>query len=1584
MISAMINIKGASENNLRSIDVDIPHNKLTVITGVSGSGKSSLAFDIVFKEGQRRYLETFSSRTRQSLGKLMRPEVDHISGLRPAVSVDQKTVIRNSRSTVGTLSEIYDFLRLLFARKGASSDTNLKLNRNLFSFNSEIGACPACKGLGVTDQIDENLFIKDENLSIREGALTITTPSGYIIYSQVTMDVMDQVCKSEGFDVDIPWKDLNDYQKKVVLYGSDKIKIPFGKHTLESRMKWSGITAKPREEGYYKGIIPVMEEILKRDRNKNILRFARTVKCSACQGSRLSDEALSVYFESNTIADMSEMTISELNQYFKALHSDDEVVKEISKMIIDRTDLIVQLGLGYLTINRESTTLAGGEAQRLRLANQVGSNLQGLIYVLDEPSIGLHDRDNERLIRVLRKLVSNGNTVVVVEHDETIIRNADWVIDIGLYAGKDGGLKLFSGTFNEFIEDQKKSLTARYLNGSLKMEKTSSVRSSEKELKVLKANRNNLKDIDVTFKLGCFNVITGVSGAGKSSLIEFLLDYSLKKKMNGAELIKKVIHIDQSPIGRTPRSNPATYTKVFDYIRDLFAKQEMSIKNKWKKNHFSFNVVGGRCEKCQGAGYEQVGMHFMGDVEIQCSDCQGKRFSDETLMVKVRDKNIYDVLEMQVDEACDFFSDHPKIKRILDTINLLGLGYITLGQSATTFSGGEAQRIKLATELSRSSSGNTLYILDEPSTGLHFYDIDILLNALNNLVDNGNTVIVIEHNMEIINSADHIIDLGPESDILGGNLVFEGSKDMLSSMDSPTGIAFNNYLNRQYNIEEVNHDYNESDIYFHSVSTNNLKNININIPRNKITALVGVSGSGKSSFAFNTLFSEGQNRFAENLGAYARSQLSNKVSGEFEYCTGLTATIAVSQRSLTPNPRSTVGTITEIYDYYRLLFARFNDQKETLLSSVFSFNKKNGACSICNGIGKVTTASIDKLITHSECSILNGAIKGTKTGQFYGDPYGQYVALLKAVGKKYNIDFEKPYKELDQFAKDLILDGAGSDEFDAEWHYKRKNREGVQKFRKSWDGLISLINEEYKRKHADKRGESMMNVMMEVECAACEGSRLNSFARSYTCNDFSIDQLSKLSAKEALRFFNNLINEAVFQGANDIINEILKRLEVLSDLGLSYLSMDRNSETLSGGESQRLRLATLVSSELTGITYVLDEPTMGLHPRDYSKLFEIIQRLKELGNTIVVVEHDPYIIKSSDHIIEFGPGSGRHGGEIVFEGNLESLLKNNASATADIFFEKEVLIKNQKTFEDHIIIKGAFANNLKNIDVKLPVSGFTVVKGVSGAGKTSLIFDVLLRSFNSNEPVNCISIEGMSNIPNVLDVRQRNMSGSILSNILTYTGIYDDIRKLYGESEQAKALKLNKSHFSFNLKGGRCETCKGIGEIRIPMDLIPDIWQTCDQCDGKRFKDMVLECKLSGYSINELLGLSLNQLFDLFAKDSKHNKLVQKLKVLVDIGMGYIISGQHTSSLSGGEQQRLLLSKELMRSKAQSTLILLDEPTLGLHYRDIKKLIKLFEKLIQSGQTLVVIDHHDLFDHIADHIIELGPVGGDEGGYLIN
>ncbi len=937
-------IKGAKENNLKNISLEIPKNKLIVFTGVSGSGKSSLAFGTIFAEGQRRYIESLSSYARQFLGQAQKPDVESIDGLSPAISIDQKTTNHNPRSTVGTVTEIYDYLRLLFARVGTpycphckkpiSQQTvdqivdsvlamqmgskltilapivrgqkgsfvkqfeslkksgftrvqvdgsiylleeEIKLDKNikhnirvvvdrivlkdginsrltdsietavkladglvivendeseqlystnyscaycgwtleeitprLFSFNAPYGACPTCSGLGVYSDVSEEIILKDGDLSVNQGAFNST--GWRMDGGGLAERYIKALAKKYDIDLDCPVNKLPRKQLDLLLYGNNGEKLDL--YESEARNKtFEHFNGKKALS--FEGIINNLKRRLAETKSDfirfEIGKFVKEIICPTCKGKRLNESALSVKIKGKNIAEVCDMSVGDLLPYFDDLSlskEKTEIAKSILKEIKARLKFLSDVGLEYLTLSRSAETLSGGESQRIRLATQIGSGLSGVLYILDEPSIGLHQRDNDRLIATLKHLRDLGNTLVVVEHDEDTIKSADWIVDVGPFAGVHGGEIVGNGTYEDIIKSPN-SITAKFLTGQEKIEVPQTRRKSNKFLKVKGAKENNLKNLNVDIPLGVFTCITGVSGSGKSSLLNEVIYPYLSNTLNNSrlelgkfdkienvEMLDKVINIDQSPIGRTPRSNPATYVGMFSAIRDLFASTPDAKAKGYGAGRFSFNVKGGRCDACEGAGVKEIEMYFLPDIVVPCEVCKGHRYNRETLEVRYKGKNISDVLDMTVEEALKFFENIPSIKNKVQALHDVGLDYIKLGQPATTLSGGEAQRVKLATELSKKSTGKTIYLLDEPTTGLHMYDIKKLIAILNRLVENGNTVVVIEHNLDVIKSADYIIDLGPEGGDGGGTIVAKGTPEEVSKVEkSYTGKYLKKYLN---------------------------------------------------------------------------------------------------------------------------------------------------------------------------------------------------------------------------------------------------------------------------------------------------------------------------------------------------------------------------------------------------------------------------------------------------------------------------------------------------------------------------------------------------------------------------------------------------------------------------------------------------------------------------------------------------------------------------------------------------------------------------------------------------------------------
>ncbi|MCP5103171.1 MAG: excinuclease ABC subunit UvrA [bacterium] len=773
------------------------------------------------------------------------------------------------------------------------------------------------------------------------------------------------------------------------------------------------------------------------------------------------------------------------------------------------------------------------------------------------------------------------------------------------------------------------------------------------------------------------------------------------------------------------------------------------------------------------------------------------------------------------------------------------------------------------------------------------------------------------------------------------------------------------------------------------VSTHNLKSIDVTVPVNRLTVITGVSGSGKSSLAFDTIFAEGRQRFLSSFSTYARRMLAGTARAEMESCSGLMPTVAVSQKTAAHNPRSTVGTMTEIYDYYRLLFARVGKREtgpKTLYARMFSFNHHQGACGECKGLGIITVCDPAKLVTHPDRSLSDGALDGSKTGKFYGDPYGQYTAILQTVGEERGIDFSRPWRELDEGARHIAMYGTRERRYNVNWKYKRKNREGEHRFETVWKGFVNYVNEEYERKHTDRRGRAMLPLMTGQNCPGCDGQRLKPEFLSVYFAGINIAQLCRKTVDESIGFFRGLLgtdrlSQRDLQITHELRLEVLKRLEFLQDVGLGYLTLDRNSATLSGGEAQRIRLAGQLGSGLTGVTYVLDEPTIGLHSRDTQRLLKVLKGLRDVGNTVIVVEHDAEIIRAADHIIDLGLVGGSEGGHIIAEGTVSQVEENENSKTGNYLKNPgSIPVPRQRNvLREGLKITRAYANNLKQLDMEIPFGGLIVLTGVSGSGKSSLLFDVVAASA-AGTAAGCDAVNGFERFRSIVTVDQGGIGSGSTSTPATYTGLFDKIRDLFAKTETAQDKGYKKNRFSFNVKGGRCEVCQGMGEIRTAMDFLADVWTPCEECKGKRYNEETLQCTFQSKSISDVLEMTVNEAVVFFARHPDISGMLEKMEA---VGLDYLQLGQPGGTLSGGEAQRLKLVTELIKGKSGENLYLFDEPTTGLHFEDVGRLLELFHGLVDVGHTLLVIEHHPDIIKSADYVIDLGPGGGDSGGRVV-
>ncbi len=1707
----MIRIRGARQNNLKDLDIDIPFNKFIVITGVSGSGKSSLAFDTLYAEGQRRYIETFSPYVRQFMERLDAPDVQSIENIPPAVAIDRKFPVRTSRSTVGTMSEITDYVKLLFPRIStlycescgreirrespshvwdaiknfdgkrliisfpldspskekikelislgfsrayvngelrpleSSYDnklyvvvdrTRVSSNKrarimdsieqafrfgkeivylfiegerelsfssrlecsycgisysdpfpNLFSFNSPAGACEECRGFGKIIDIDLDLIIPDKKRSLRNGAIRPWGDSRQ--QREEFMDLMG-FCYRHNIPVDVPFRDLSDEQREAIINGTSDY------YGIRGFFEWL-------ETKKYKMHVRVY-----------LSRYRGYITCPKCNGTRFKRETLLFKIKGLNIAEIYGLSIDKAKEFFDSIHipSHDKATELILEEIRGRLSYLKEVGLGYLTLDRQSRTLSSGELQRLSLTAALGASLVDSLYILDEPSIGLHARDTDRLIKILKRLRDQRNTVLVVEHDPEIIRNSDMILDLGPGAGDAGGRIVYFGASKGI----NKGLTADYIRGKKVIPVPKKRRRSRGHIYIKDASEHNLKHLYIKIPLGVFVCITGVSGSGKSTLAEDIIYRGIKwlkgdqqgrpgrfDEILGIESISDVILVDQSAIGRTPRGNILTYTKIMGPVRRLFASTRDAKEKGLSPSHFSFNVPKGRCETCKGEGYERIEMQFLSDVFIRCPDCKGMRYKKEVLEVRYKGKNISDVFSMTVDEAIGFFKDVPDIRRPLRIVSEVGLGYIRLGQPINTLSGGEAQRLKLSKFLG-SKGSNMLFILDEPTTGLHFEDINKLLKVLHGLVDSGNSLIVIEHNLDVIKTADWVIDLGPEGGDNGGAIVAEGVPERIAECKgSYTGSFLKKYLynhpseERQIRLKE---ELLPPLILIKGAREHNLKDIELNIPRQKLVVVTGVSGSGKSSLVYDVIFSEGQRRYLECLAPYVRQYVKVIERADVDYIFGLPPTVAIEQRIRQAGRRSTVGTITEIYHFLRLLFANLGKRycpecgmplelvrEEEIMAKVMEKYGKGG---------KRALLMVPKVMrrkgTYKEL-LTNAYKRGIRRARIDGVFMDIREDMSLERYKEHNIEFvlgEIPSQDMEGLVSEAISQGNGTviamDEHGREEVFSKhgicpKCGIGLREL----DPILFSFNSKY---GACWRCNGLGVIYDERICPECQGKRLNKEALSVKINGYSIGDMAGMPVEELSSFLKEIpFSENEMNIAAPILREISSRLSLMDQLGISYLTLDRSADTLSGGEAQRVRFAAQLGSNLRGACYILDEPTIGLHPRDNKRLIIALKELRDRGNTVLVVEHDEETIKSADHIIDIGPGPGADGGRIVAQGGLEDIKRTESSITGRYIDIPHKLTSRLRPYKDRPSVKvlGAHEHNLRHIDVEFPLGLLICITGVSGSGKSTLVKDVLLKGLSQRLDRNelgakCRDILGWELINRVMEVDHSPIGKTPRSVPASYIGILSYIRKLFSISPDSRARGYKPGRFSFNVKGGRCEECKGFGYVKVSMSFLPDVYIRCEVCNGSRFNNETLEIEYKGKNISQVLDMTFEEARGFF---SAIPYLYKKISLVCDVGLGYLRLGQPSPTLSGGEAQRIKLVKELSKASNGHTLYILDEPTTGLHIADIRRLLDTLHSIVDKGNTIILIEHNLEVIKEADYIIDLGPEGGKRGGELI-
>ena len=1924
-------LRGCRQHNLQGFDLDIPLGKLTVVTGPSGSGKSSLAFHTLYAEGQRRYVETFSPYVRQFFDRMDKPAVDHIEGIPPAIAIEQKNHVRTTRSTVGTLTEINDYLKLLFARLAIGYDPHtgetiqpdspesaaawatenlagkpvlvtfpipippdtqaaelfpflnqqgylrilldgqiIRTDENwsvgfippvihivqdrltltpdnhsrllealeaaftlgkghativlpssfdvgrsmfdiqrsfsttwtnpktgftlrkptaaLFSFNSPLGACPKCRGFGRIIGIDLEKAVPDTSLSIAQGAIK---PFQGERGDECQRDLVRN-CKERDIDIKCPFEDLSEDEQEWIYYGDRKTDnlTPDELEDLWQSGNWYGV----------KGFFDWMEtKAYKMHVRVFLSRYRSYTTCSACRGKRLQPESLCFKVSGKTLPDLWALPISDLLPWFFSLITDhcslgipkDPTLDLVLTEITSRLTYLDQVGLGYLTLDRTTRTLSGGEVERVNLTTCLGAALTGTLFVLDEPTVGLHPRDIDRLVGVMHGLRDKGNTLVVVEHEQTVMLAADHLVDLGPGAGSFGGTLIYQGSprvpsdQSSVISERKRTKRQReasslitdhcslgtmpWLTGEKSIAVPTKRRKPTKHLLSIRgATRHNLKKLDVDLPLGLFTVLTGVSGSGKSTFAHDVLYLNLARKLGqeaegdaapikelkGSQHLSGVELVDQTAVARTPRSTPAVFLGAFDPIRQLFCETDAGKSAALKPGFFSFNSGEGRCDRCAGNGFEKVEMQFLSDIYVTCPDCNGKRYKSSTLDYTYNGLSIAEVLGLTVTDVAAVFnrqSHHSKkelrlieqILTALDPLLQVGLGYLKLGQPLNTLSGGEAQRLKLCQLLSStgvppvSANGrpacSKLLILDEPTTGLHFSDIENLLTVFQKLVDSGHSLLVIEHNLDVIKSADWILDLGPEAGKHGGQLVAQGPPETVAKLDTPTARFLKPLVSgashpRPYKERPAPSPSSPSSnsITLRGARHHNLKNISLDIPRDQLVVISGLSGSGKSTLAFDILFAEGQRRFLDSMSAYARQFAEQLEKPEIDQLQGLPPTVAIEQRVSQGGGKSTVATVTELWNFIRLLYSKLGTlycpdcqvpverQSLSAIENTIRGHLKNGPVTLLAPIirGKkgyhneiaewalkqgFTRLLVDKQFKDAEgftrlerfkehdidvvvaevkevpseqSSVISGRGKkgqlkdssritdhcslGTQISRAL--EIGKGLLKLFTADKKFTLlsthsscpSCNQSFEELDPRLFSFNSPHG--------WCPECRGHGRVPKRRQHLDiaRFDSVLEAEM---DADRAIDRMDDVEL-IACSACQGSRLNPTASAVRLggqasrlsgktgvspvSSTPISDLGHLSINSAATHFHNLKFTASRDTliARDILPEIRQRLAFLQEVGLGYLQLDRSGNTLSGGESQRIRLAAQLGSNLRGVLYVLDEPTIGLHPRDNAALLKTLIALRDQGNSLIIVEHDEDTIAAADHLIDLGPGAGRLGGEIVYQGkppqvpsdltqDLDGSVRLNSSGMvsavisgrgkkkSSLITDHSALLTSSPTYralssvihhpirgsrrevkKNHpfLTLSGCHANNLKNITAAIPLGRLTVFTGISGSGKSSLMHSCVAVAAitgrrEAKKSIPFIKAEGFKSIKACYEVDQSPIGKTSRSCPATYVKVFDHIRALFAQLPEARMRGFDASRFSFNTEGGRCPECKGNGRVKLEMDFLPSTWVHCESCNGERYNPTTLEVTFRQKNIDQVLAMTIDEACAFFESQPR---ISHPLKLMADTGLGYLQLGQPSPTLSGGEAQRIKLVSELTKGRgtkatlnnaffAQRNLYLIEEPTVGLHLEDVQRLIDVLHRLVDEGHTIVVIEHHMAVAAEADWILDLGPEAGDGGGKII-
>jgi excinuclease ABC subunit A len=1771
-----LQLKNIRENNLRDLSVEIPHDELVVVTGISGSGKSSLAFDTVYAEGQRRYIETFSPYTRQFFDKVKKPDLDSAVNVRPAIAIQQRTRVLNSRSTVGSLTDINDYLKIIWSNlavptcevcgtpyerwsaeklsdlllrlvslesashflicaevrsltreqlhaeldrfrslgfsralnpksgaveelddilldperqnlttvtlvidriKGgnpprkrildavqqafqigngsclvvrplsnhrpflridanaaslnhrhppfelvrfsehfqgsaatdASSETVLPPPRpSLFSFNHPLGACESCKGFGRILEVDPKVVIPDQTLSLGEHALQCWSGQSGRGEFRRMMKFAEQM----KIPTHIPWRSLTKAQQDLILHNRSRS---------------------------YHGVYPWFKRIEKKAYKMHVrvflARYRTQVVCPTCKGTRLKPAALRYQIERKTIVAIWNMSINQLIAWLNSIaarSNSSRHLRDVFTNLVTRLSYLEELGLGYLTLERQARTLSGGETQRVNLATALGSELVSTQFVLDEPSVGLHARDTGRLVESIRRLTDRGNSVLVVEHDLDYMQQADQILEIGPEAGVHGGQITYQGPPTAWQPH-------RHIPWR---ERDSDLLPGEPLIKIKNASARNLKGLSIDIPLGRLVTLTGVSGSGKSTLIHEVLERAYERRqkgepepktdqvIGGLEHLSQLLIVDQSPLAKSPRANVGTYTSVWEIIRELFGKLPAAEERGLTKSSFSFNVDGGRCPACSGSGFIREDMQFLSDVFIPCEVCLGKRFVGPVLEVLYEGHSIHDMLVMTAAECTELFSgfsdEHANASRhrtITDTVSVLlelGLGHLTLGHPLSELSGGEAQRLKLVPFVRDAGQSPSLLVFDEPTTGLHPRDVERLIALFRKLTDRGHSVLCVEHNLYLISESDWIIDLGPEGGDEGGYLQAVGTPShFLAKVPdelSATAKHLRDFVRRYRTERNVGTEKGKKSparpkttdrqLSIRGARENNLKNIDLDIPLNQIVALTGLSGSGKSTIAKDIIYSEGQRRYLDCLSPYARQFIRELKKPEIDSITNVQPTICVYQHTFQPGQLSTIGTMSEVYNFLRLLYAKVATQ--------YCPDHPNRA------IASLSPAEIaQELRQHWNRSVrILAPIVKSKKG-FHKPVFQRALAseILEvrvdgafappsrfqeglARSKLHSIDFVigrcKPSSVelslLEETLQQALSLGAGTvivhdGEKETVFSTERTCPECHTGFFKPDPEDLSFHSKRGRCTGCDGTGLSGQGSV----CQECAGSRLGPIGRNLRIAGRSIAELTALTAPALAQFVNTLsLPPTKMPVVQQIVPELKGRLDLLINFGLDYLLLNRECRSLSGGELQRLRLATAIGTSMTGALYIFDEPSAGLHPLDNAKILSKFRDLQQRGNSVLLIEHDADTIAAADLIIEVGPGAGRAGGTISAIGTPQQILKQTSTLSGQWLaapYPSPRKARSHEPLEHTLSIKNGSCNSIQDLTLVLPLVAMVGVAGLSGSGKSSLVHGIIATTMSNGTEreqkrwkLGKTTIEASTPIERVLLVDQKPIGINSRSTPASYLGIWDHIRKIFASSIEAKSRGFTHSHFSYNTGKGRCPNCKGLGELALEMSFLAEARIPCDLCGGTRYSEEARSILYRGLSVSQVLAMTFEEARTHFANHDKIHRIFHRA---CELGLGYLTLGQSSTTLSGGESQRIKLVAELAQRPQAGTLYLLDEPSTGLHRADVARLIKTLHDLVALGNSVIVIEHDPDLLMSSDYIVEMGPGPGAAGGKVI-